>query len=336
MKGFTTAAVLMALAALSVGAAGAHANSSQQLPTESDSHTGGGGGGGGGSSSCEFPHWSKAPRIVVHTAQFNRGGAQPGDEADMVNAVQQVANEFSDTPDLSARITSVTTTTDPYYYGVWVNDSVPTIHVRFSPESAITDDNHGEAAAGLTTPNIDWAKCTISEAHIEFAQPFDTAWNYGTPEEAKVPWYDTSELVGTDTWFRPSFLHELLHAFGFKHTTNHYSFMNHRFPAGFPWAGGHDNGVRMLPWEVGVLRDAYGDTGSDFGIGLRNTWYGTPQPNDDAASQEALCPDSSVWNDTTNRCKTSSERASARSAPATRSTPTSRSPTTPPASSGPP
>src|SRR4051812_7385032 len=204
------------IAVLGLGVASAHANVREQLPKEGDSTPTS----TGNPSGCVLPTWTKQPRIVIHTAQFSRGGATAGDEADMVNAIEQVADQFSDTPDLSARITSVTTTTDPFLYGVWVNDSVPTIHVRFSPQSAITEDHHGEPAAGLTTTHVDQGKCTISEAHLELAQPSDTAWNYLTPNAAGERWYDTAPTVGDATWFRPSFLHEMLHAFGFHHTTS--------------------------------------------------------------------------------------------------------------------
>ncbi|WP_028066636.1 hypothetical protein [Solirubrobacter soli] len=295
-------ALLIALAALGVGVASAHAEVRDQPPSASD-HTAGGSSGG-----CGWPVWTKQPRIVIHTTQFNAGGAKPDDEGKMVNAIQQVANEFSDTPDLSARITSVTTTTDPYYWDTWVNDSVPTIHVRFSPRSAVTEDNDGEGADGLTKARIDSSNCTISEAHIEFPWPADKTWNYLTPDPDETPgerWYDTAPTY-QGTWFRPTFLHELLHAFGFKHVKGVYSFMNHRSPGGFPWAGGKDNGVRMLPWEVGTLRNAYGDVGTSYAVGLRNTWYAAPQPGDDASSQVALCPDSSTWDEDANACKTSS------------------------------
>src|SRR3954453_15384842 len=266
------------IAVLGLGVASAHANVREQLPKEGDSTPTS----TGNPSGCVLPTWTKQPRIVIHTATFNRGGAAAGDEAKMVDAIKQVADQFSDTPDLSARITSVTTTTDPYYWDTWLNDSVPTIHVRFSPQSAITEDNHGDPAGGLTKTNANGG-CTISEAHIEFPQPTDADWDYGTPNEAGERWYDPGETFGDNTWFRPSFLHEMLHAFGFKHVQSIYSFMNHRFPAGFPWAGGGDDGGRMLPWELGTLRDAYGDNGASYAVGLRNGWVAPPQPDDNAS-----------------------------------------------------
>jgi hypothetical protein len=298
LKGLTIA-VIAALAAL--GASTANANESQPLPSQetNDHSTGGGGGGGGG---CTFPTWDQQPRIVIHTAQFLAGGGNSASEDKMVNAIEQVADEFSDTDAMSARITTVSTTSDPYYYGVWENDAQPTIHVRFSPQSAITDDNHGKAAAGLTTTHI--VGCSIEEAHIEFPWPKDKDFNYETPWDVKGQrWFDTASTVNDHTWFRPSFLHELLHAFGLTHQTGVFTFMNHRSDAGFPWVNRPaDNAARALPWELGVLRDAYGDSGSSYDVALANNWYGPPAPDDDAASQVALCPSGSAWDTGKDAC----------------------------------
>ena len=168
------------------------------------------------------------------------------------------------------------------------------------PRATITKDNGGEDADGLTHANIDAATCSISEAQIEFPEPADKAWDYETPwADAADHWYDTGPTDANDaTWFRPSFLHELLHAFAFEHVTDQYSFMTHRSPGGFPWANRlDDQAARPLPSEIGVLRYAYGDTAVSYDVSLLNTWYGPPQPGDDAGSQVDLCTPSTgnVW-----------------------------------------
>ena len=55
-------------------------------------------------------------------------------------------------------------------------------------------------------------------------------------------------------WFRPAFLHELLHAFGrWQHVENDYSFLNNSpGTGGYPWANrASDDAVRPLPEERG-------------------------------------------------------------------------------------
>jgi hypothetical protein len=93
------------------------------------------------------------------------------------------------------------------------------------------------------------------------------------------------------TWFRPSFQHELLHAFDFHHLQGQYTFMTHREPAGFPWANRPAaDAVKLLPYEIGELRRIYPGSGTTYDVSLLNTWWGPPtDPDDNAGGQYQLC-----------------------------------------------
>lgn len=94
-------------------------------------------------------------------------------------------------------------------------------------------------------------------------------------------------------WFRPAFLHELLHAFGrWQHVENDYSFLNNSpGTGGYPWANrASDDAVRPLPEDARWLRHEYvgANAGSDD-ISVLDTWY-EQQPDDSSKSEQvALC-----------------------------------------------
>ena len=269
------------------------------------------------SSNCVNSVWKTSPKVVVHVSEFLSGEGLfgPGEEIYMVDDVQDAVNRFNEMGATTAAVASVTVSTEPFTFGKWQNDTTPTIHVGFTDD--IEHDAGGEAGgATLGAPRLDAHKCAI-EQQIVFptrSDPLGMTWDFLTPLGAYRPdtckptayqYYDAGQTdCSGATWFRPSFLHELLHAFGLSHTTSQYSFMNHRGdggwslsqPAGyvdtggFPWANrGVDRSVLPLPYEVGQLRKLYPGSGSRYDVAVLNTWYRPADVADDAAWQMKLC-----------------------------------------------
>jgi hypothetical protein len=250
------------------------------------------------SGTCANYTWKSSPKVIIHESEFLDGGGTAASLADMENAVQQVVDQFNAIGATSAKITSVTTTTDPFVYASGKQDGA--IHVGFGTRQDILDANDGEDADGVTGPARASSGCSLKQADILFPDQDSSEqtskplmWDFGTPfgsGDARK-FYDATPTDAADsTWFRPSFLHELLHAWDFHHTIG-YTFMTHRLPAGFPWANRPANdSIRPLPYEVGVLRDLYPASGTRYDLATLDTWWSTPYtPDDDAGSQVDLC-----------------------------------------------
>jgi hypothetical protein len=217
----------------------------------------------------------------------------------MLAAIDDVVAAFDDIGGTSARVTGVQPTTEPFDWSSKASDDdVPTIHVGWTRD--IKSLNNGRDAGAVTLPLHSKTGCRMLGAHIAFpdeADPGAMRWDYGTPfTTAGRAWYAAGETdTSGKTWFRPSFLHELLHAFDFHHLQNQYSFMTHRSPAGFPWANrAAQDAVRPLPYDIGRLRRLYPASGATTDVALLNTWYGPPtDPDDNAGGQYQLCLPSS-------------------------------------------
>jgi hypothetical protein len=279
MSQYTRLAGLAAIALASLTTAGAAASSASA------------------SSSCSSYTWQSSPKVIVHESEFLDGGGDTGSAAGMVNAVQQVVDQFNAIGGTSAKITKVETTTDPFVYNSGKKDGA--IHVGFGTRDDIKDANDGENADGLTLP-ARYSDCTLKQADILFPDQDSTEggapvmWDFATPFGAgdERKFYDASSTDSDgSTWFRPSFLHELEHAWDFKHIQGEYTFMTHRHPAGFPWANRPTgDAIRPLPYEAGVLRDLYPASGTRYDVAALNTWWGPPNTADDkAGSQVDLC-----------------------------------------------
>ena len=264
-----------------------------------------------GETTCGPPHktcpstpakWSTQPRLLIHVSEFRDTGGTANAELELQGAANDVMNQFNAMGATSARITSVSTTTAPFEYEKDYPDSVPTIHVGFAPKDKITADNEGEEAGGLTSDRYMGSSCQpavtiefpyLTDAHWEFSSPLTTA-------EIKqgAHFFDAgaTDPAGDDdpdgsTWYRPSLLHEVLHAFDLNHTATQYSMMNHRGDGGFPWANRPDpESVRPLPYEIGLLRAAYPATGARWDVAALDTWFGvTSDSTGGAADQVKLC-----------------------------------------------
>ncbi|HEY6886611.1 MAG TPA: hypothetical protein VI300_02490, partial [Solirubrobacter sp.] len=237
-------------------------------------------------------HWTTQPRLLIHTAEA------PGDTTLLKSVGTDVMNQFNAIGATSAKITGVTTTTTAFKYEKRYDDPVPTIHVGFAPQATILDAN-GDEAGGLTSDRYMGLDCQPSVT-IEF--PMESAWDYGSPGEN---YYDAGPK-NTDkggTWWRPSLMHEVLHAFDLDHTSAEYAYMNHRGSGGFPWANrpAHEE-VRPLPYDDELIRAAYPGSGSRWDVAALNTWYEfTDTSKGKAADQVKLCSPSvgTRWSDET-------------------------------------
>jgi hypothetical protein len=238
-------------------------------------------------ASCDKITWSSQPEYVIHLTEFwNGGGLDSDDLSAMFEAVYDVAEQFNLAGATSARVTPayINASISAFEPGVWFNDPVPTIHIGF------TDDPVVFLNAGGATyrPDPD-AACEISEAHIVFPDMNHEAWNFGTPGEIGEDYHTAGE---TDTagrrYFRPPFLHELLHAFGLDHS-NSYSFTNYN---DLPWAGGgrsEREAIRPLPDDVEGLRRLYRDGGSRSEVAVLNSWHDFGVKSGGSTIQHGLC-----------------------------------------------
>ena len=175
------------------------------------------------------------------------------------------------------------------------------------------------AARRTAEPRLDSNGC-IQEHHIIFPDSATLPSNFATPFDVGPTPFKTAPSVGSlwfdakttdrglnedgsarskESWFRPRFLHELLHAFGASHTLTHYSFMDYptafanadQSSGGYPWANRPAaDSVRPLPYDVALLRELYPKANDDRDeVGLFNTWYGPATGGVDAAGSYPLC-----------------------------------------------
>jgi hypothetical protein len=274
---------------------------------------------------CPTTKWYRKPEIVIHLTEFERANSSGLDELTMVSGIQDVVDQFNQMGGTSAGITKVTTSRVPFTFDTWYRDTNPTIHVGFATAAELADANASPQGSGVVggatrpDPLLDADGC-ILENHIifpdsatlpsNFATPFDTGPTpFKTAPSAGSLWFDAKTTDagrnedGTSrtrkNWFRPRFLHELLHAFGANHTLTHYSFMNYptayantdKSSGGYPWANRPAaDSVRPLPHDVALLRDLYPKADSDRDdVALFNTWYGPAEGDVDAAGSYPLC-----------------------------------------------
>jgi hypothetical protein len=235
---------------------------------------------------CSTITFSAPPRYVVHMTEFWAGGGGADDLAAIFQSIYDINRQFNQIDGTSAEIVLTgynTGSISPFQIGDWFNDAVPTIHIGFTADSA---DTLGSYAAELTHP-VD-AYCHYSEAHIALLDTAHQDWNFGTPGDSGEDYYTAGD---TDTagavWFRPSYLHELLHAFGLNHSDDTYAFMNYN---DFPWANrpGAD-AIRPLPDDARGIRHLYPGNGSRNEVAVLNTWFDPGAVSYGSAIQHVNC-----------------------------------------------
>jgi hypothetical protein len=200
--------------------------------------------------SCTAASWA-SPVVKIHLPGFS------GNQADMEDAIRDVNAQIGRVGGSTVRIESTVVSdeafhTSPYY------DSEPVIHVGFRP---------------IANPKA--AASAFNAYPCEHFITIDTAesWNYGLPAD-----YYTAGKYDSDNsiYFRISYLHELMHAFGVGahdedgHPDNVYSFLNY---GERPWVhASEDAMIRPLPYDVRELRDMFPGSGSRTEVAVTNTW----------------------------------------------------------------
>ena len=156
--------------------------------------------------------------VIVHTGEFDGTAAE---ETDMLAAIDDVVEQFNLSGGTSAEIVSVTTSSAPFSFKSWFHDTSSTVHVGF--ESGLPNPSGREAPGPVVLPDDTDDPCTYDEAHIAFKDLASAAWNFGTPGGAgstTADWYTAGHLdAAGNEYFRTTFQHELLHAFGLDHST---------------------------------------------------------------------------------------------------------------------
>jgi len=221
-------------------------------------------------------------QVVLHIGGI--GGALPPTSA-FSAAVERGHAQFNDVRGTTATISGLTVDPSTLNTTTWYGDTTPTIHVGFV--SSFADPN-----AIMGTNRGPQTSCTYNEARIRILDNNVWGWDYGSPTGNNQGYYNEDRRFNGNTYFVPSYLHELLHAFGLAHATDTYSFLNY---GPHPWTRGTTSGfdeVRPLPDEVRALRDLYPGTGTRAEVGLFNTWF-EPAPAgsapDTPADQTRLC-----------------------------------------------
>jgi hypothetical protein len=248
-------------------------------------------------------------KVVLHTTEFYAAGATFLDFARMSLAIQYVNAQFNLAGATAARVATFEVTNQPFVVGTY-SDAVPTVHVGFVTDltepGALGETSYGPVSRAPFGP----PHCTYLEAHIAFldtnlahwTDPDNQGWNFNTPGDT---YYDA---LGRDSanavYFRPAYLHELLHTFGLAHSDHSYSMMNY---GAFPWANRPlSDRIGPLPDDVEALRELYPTSLVNPGVrtetAVLNTWYDTSKVSTTgAATQERLCAPSlgTAWNSDT-------------------------------------
>jgi hypothetical protein len=243
--------------------------------------------------------WPSPPRVVVHTKGLTDSDPN-ADVDDLMRQVDDAVDQFNAMGSTSAQVASVSKTNDDTfaYKSTAFTNSQPTIHVGFVPDDTVTADNDGDPAGGLTTIHPYMNGDCVPTATIEFPDMHSNMkWSFQSPADLGLPFYEADDAAlkaatgkKQHVWFRPSFEHELEHAFQLTHTGSAYAMMNHR-GGGFPWGNRPDaDAVRPLPDDVHRLRDLYPGSGSHWDVDVTNTWYElTADSKGGAGDQGKLC-----------------------------------------------
>lgn len=193
----------------------------------------------------------------------------------LLDAVNEVNGQFNLMGGTAARVTSVQATSDPFTWDTPYKDTEPTIHVGFVTSMIIDGVNHVGAEKPM---DVNGSTCTYNEAHIAFLDLNNQAWDFGEPATFWLnDGYDRDTTVclpngkcQNPSYFRPNYLHELLHGFGLQHSDTTFSFMDY---GAYPWANRPDGQkVRPLPDDLRAMRYLYPDSSTRYDVALLNSW----------------------------------------------------------------
>jgi hypothetical protein len=230
-------------------------------------------------ANCASRTWSGPPEIVIHYGGFQGNFIEL---LQLIDAVQDVNDQFNLVGATTAEVTTITSLNDTFTFGSWFGNASPTIHLGFT--SSMPNNAIGRALNGPAPI----ATCEHDEAHIQFLDLDNWNWNLGTPQTSGEAFYEAGKTDSAGaTYFRHSYVHELLHTFGLAHSLNSYAALNYG-ERGWPNRPG-DDGVRPLPDDVEALRDLYPAAGTRTEVALFNTWYDPNRVSNGAALQDLLC-----------------------------------------------
>lgn len=231
---------------------------------------------------CSVVTWPSNPRVILHVLELD--GFTADSEDAMLQAMEDIHAQIGAVGGSSAAITGFTLSPLPFTFRTAYNDPVPTIHVGFT--------NNTSEADGAAITYKDSSRCEITSANILFLNPSSSDpdlvdWRFGEPaDEGEDYWLDDHNL-NTSAYFRISYMHELLHGWGLKHSPDSYSMMNYGTR---PFATMDDGKqVRPLPDDREFLRDFYPTGVVVRGIAVLNTWFTATAVVDAAADQDGLC-----------------------------------------------
>ncbi len=212
-------------------------------------------------NNCAAIHWPSSPEVVLHTSEMAGFTAQA--EADMRQAMRDIHGVFNEVRGTTAEVTAMSSSSAPFVWRTWFNDASPTIHVGWT-----SDPNE---AIGVTTWKVDDTTCEIEEVHMQFRNPSIFDWSFNTPGDYGEDYFD-SGISGPDgRYFRISYIHELLHAYGFAHSNSTYSMLNY---CERPWANAPASRmIRPLPDDMTALRDTYPAPRQAARIAVLNTFW---------------------------------------------------------------
>jgi hypothetical protein len=232
------------------------------------------------------------PRIVLHVAEFLADGRTGIEQDQLIDAIVAVNVQFDQVGGTTADIGTILVSADPFTYTVPYGDTTPTLHIGFmddptyraeaGPVGAVTvfSDDQGEDPVDADSDR----ECYYTEAHMRFNLPSTTDWNFGTP--GTYYFQAGSDDSAGDPYFRQTYLHELLHAFGLDHADNTYSFLNY---GDRPWANrSADEQIMPLPDEIRWLRKQYPAPTRRADAAVLNTWFDRSDVGSEGAAEGRL------------------------------------------------
>lgn len=241
---------------------------------------------------CDVVTWPSNPRVILHLSELV--GFTGDMEDDLIQAMEDIHAELGATGGTTAAIAGFTLSTAPFTFRTPYNDAVPTIHVGFT-----SDEDEADGAAKVYKDN---GRCEITSANIQFLNPSETNaqlvdWRFGEPADEGEDYWLADHNLNTSAYFRISYVHELLHAWGLKHSPDSYSMLNYSTRPFLNRVEGRQ--VRPLPDDVEFLRDFYPNSASTRSLGITNTWYTPSEDLDEAADQDGLCAPAKgdAWDD---------------------------------------
>jgi hypothetical protein len=229
---------------------------------------------------CATNTWAAPPKVVIHTGEFVGGATR---EANLIAAIEAVNAEFNQVGATSAEITSTELSTDPFTLTTLFDATDPVIHVGFV--SSFTNP-----AAIASTKRYSFAgTCDLARVNIGVLDLGVYDWRFGLPSDSGENYWEAAASDGeSNRYFRTSYLHELLHAFGLEHSATTYAFMNY---GARPWANRvDDDRIRPLPADARGLRDLYPAAGERTELATLTTWFDKDVISDTgAALGKVLC-----------------------------------------------